>query len=160
MGEEGKTAGQPRDRGRFSFKSLQAGDPVRIDGGEPPASDAVIIAHVKRPFEDMVDTLTSEDRERYNQISDGYAAPEDLISIAEDPDAPVALKFAIARMHPSFVEWGLESDDWRVQAGALTNPLCDINEVDIDRIDGRAMDAKIVSVHIGEVVSQSVLVKH
>jgi hypothetical protein len=160
MGEQGKTADQPRKKGRFDFKNLSQGRSVPVGERGKLVSDAAIITTVKRPFEDMASELSATDKKRFDRISDGYVSPDELISIASDPDSPAALQFAVAHTHPSFIEWGLGHDDWRVQVGALTNISCDINEVDIEKIDGRAMDAAIISASLGEVNSQSILVMH
>lgn len=160
MGERGKTAGQPRKKGRFDFKKLSQGRSVPVGDCGKLVSDDAIVAEVKRPFADMASELSAIDKERFDRISDGHASPDELISIARNPNSPVALQFAVAHTHPSFVEWGLRHDDWRVQAGALTNVSCDPNEVDIEKIDGRAVDAAMVSASLGEVNSQSTLVMH
>ncbi|WP_276972119.1 hypothetical protein [Ferrimicrobium acidiphilum] len=138
---------QNRDqRGRFAKGQYSTGDPVDVpDNADRNLRNALVAKKVEQAFRNMIQELSESDRETFMRISSGRTDPEELVRVASDPQAPTGLRFAIAHTpHPSLVKYGLEDEDWRVQAGALANFACDPKEVDFMKIDTQAIFAALL----------------
>jgi len=138
---------QPRDQhGRWAPKPGLATDQIQIPGdSEARVQNALVAIHVQQVFQSMIDELPEEQKSTYDRIVSGQCSPADIVRIAEDPNAPTALRAAIARVPvESLVERGLRDPDWRVQASALSNVACDPEKVDFQKIETEAIFASLI----------------
>jgi len=140
------SAGNGRESGQFAPKPLLTQAPVEIpDESANNLRNALVAERVVKAFKQMVEDLSPSERAKFMDISKGRVSPEDLVAIAGDDNAPVGLRYAMAHTpHPALVKLGLEDEDWRVQAGALSNVACDPKQVDFMKIDTQAIFAALL----------------
>jgi hypothetical protein len=133
--------------GRFAPEAARpAGDPVDIpDSASCNLRNVLAAQQISRAFKEMVRELSDTDRQLFDRLSMGDITSSELARLAEDPNTPTALRFAIANLPIEvLVERGLHDPDWRVQAGALASPACDPDQVDFSNIETQAVFAALL----------------